>query len=79
MSFYHIITTIETEATERHRLGQDDAYQLEIHLRSGRKLTGNAWKSNSYYLKFGEEASSGVERVTYIAYDAIEQVTPIWL
>jgi len=88
VSGFHIIRAIEEEA---HRVGDEPrAYELEILLRSGRLVRCAPYKANSYMLKVCESYDEPArdhpstkkerkERITYIAYDAIDQVTPIWL
>lgn len=85
MSAYNIVQKIAEEAKKRQARGEDDSYQLEIVLRSGRTIICAPWESNSYFLKVTEEVrtddATGVtveERVSYLSYEAIEQVTPLW-
>ncbi|RWB95596.1 MAG: hypothetical protein EOQ56_28015 [Mesorhizobium sp.] len=76
MSAFRTLKNIEREAKAKD--GQ--AYELIIGLRSGRTIRGGAFAvDGTTALKFDEEIGAGERRITYIEYDAIEQVTPIWL
>ncbi|MER9176209.1 hypothetical protein NKI86_31525 [Mesorhizobium sp. M0320] len=68
---------------EREAKDGKDAYELIIGLRSGRVIEGSPYAvEGTTALKFDEKITSKAgttHRITYIEYDAIEQVTPIWL
>lgn len=80
MSTFSIIKDIELAAKK-----DGSSYELEILLRSGRTIVCSPiGVSSSYHLKADERVfengkPTGDTRLTYISYDAIEQVTPIWL
>lgn len=78
MSAYRICQTIFAESSERCRRGESDAFELRVHLRSGRILEGSAHKPNTYFLKMEVQIGSNSTELTYIPWDAIDQVTPIW-
>lgn len=77
---WRLIKQIEGEASERKRKGGSDAYSLTIWLKSGRKIEGDPFAADNHaWLPFNQKISpAGDYHKTYIPYDAIEQVTPIW-
>lgn len=87
MSPYNIIQAIASEAKERKDRGESDAYELEIVLGSGRIILCAPLPSNSYFLRITAKrwrATTGSppsveQRISYLSYEAIEQVTPLWL
>lgn len=55
----------------------DDAFELLLRLRSGAEITVALVEMHPLFLEakeIGEE-----RRHTYVPYDAIDQVTPLWL
>jgi hypothetical protein len=78
MSVARIIQDIKRQAEAREG---DDAYHLELELRSGRRLTVALVKLHQEYLEADEidNVAGNDARRTYIPLNAIDQVTPEWL
>lgn len=81
MSAFNILKEIETES----RRNDGSAYELEILLRCGRLVRGvTAGSLNSYFLKirqyeYDDLGNLKATQDSYVPYEAIDQITPVWL
>lgn len=73
---WRILRHIEGEAAELKRRGHQHVYKVLLILRSGEQVQGVAGSSTEQ--KSFLELTLGNDKKTYIPYDAIDQVTPIW-